>query len=205
MKTVWLHSLNHQEKPAAIKKHHELDKPTLACLLPRRMFFFLFSLSKIRFLLFWLHHFSREKYRSKSHWRSQKSTTTARSWFDSRPHALGWRSNVLEMLTGRLLTAGLAYILKLAVLSCFAAVQSSAVNFIHGYQPRQDMEERKPPRRLLCSESFIAFHRRLQSIFSDLSQTSIPLALLNLQYTSLKVIMPPSSLKCQHTLVIRFC
>ena len=39
MKTVWLHSLNHQEKPAAIKKHHELDKPTLACLLSRRMFF----------------------------------------------------------------------------------------------------------------------------------------------------------------------
>lgn len=106
---------------------------------------------------------------------------------------------------GCLLTAGLACILKLAVLSCFAAVQLSAVNFIHGYQPRQDMEEKKPPRRLLCRESFIAFQRRLQSIFSDLSQTSIPLALLNLQYTSLKVIMPPSSLKCQHTQVIRFC
>ena len=44
MKTVWLHSLNHQEKPAAIKKHHELDKPTLACLLSRRMFLLLLLL-----------------------------------------------------------------------------------------------------------------------------------------------------------------
>ena len=203
MKTVWLHSLNHQEKPAAIKKkHHELDKPTLACLLSRRMFFF-FSLSKIRFLLFWLDHFSREKYSTGLNLTDEAKNL--RQELDP-----GLTLGPTGMAINRIRNAnGVAPHSWLSLLHTeaggFAAVQSSAVNFIHGYQPRQDMEERKPPRRLLCSESFIAFQRRLQSIFSDLSQTSIPLALLNLQYTSLKVIMPPSSLKCQHTHVIRFC
>ena len=49
MKTVWLHSLNHQEKPTAIKKHHELDKPTFACLLSRRRFFFFFFFHYLKF------------------------------------------------------------------------------------------------------------------------------------------------------------